>query len=128
MRERKDLIVDFNEETGLEECFLTHTRVIGDRSFTTKRSITSDDDEEKEESIETEMDDSELENFKDEWEMIRERPKPSMSQSVCNFCGTIQEIEEPGRTHYSLRLVQIFPDCNFFWNFPRFLMRLNPFN
>ena len=63
MREKKDLTIDFNMETG-RKCFLTHTRVIGDRSFTTKRSIT--EDEEKEESIETEMDDSELENFKDD--------------------------------------------------------------
>ena len=60
MQERKDLTIT-HDETGLEECYLSHTRVIGDRSLTTKRAIT--DGEEKEESIETEMDDSELENF-----------------------------------------------------------------
>ena len=120
MRERKDLIVDFNDETGLEECYLSHTRVIGDRSFTTKRSIT--DDEEKEESIETEMDDSELENFKDEWEMIKERPKTSISQSVCNFCGTIEEIDEPGI------LTRCFLIAISFGIISRFFMMLNPFN
>ena len=53
------------------------------------------DDEEKEVSIETEMDDSELESFKDEWKRIKELPKLYISKSVCNFCGNIQEIDEP---------------------------------
>ena len=72
---------------------MTTTRFIGDKSFTTKQSIT--DDEEKEVSIETEMDDSELESFKDEWKRIKELPKLSISKSVCKFCGNIQEIDEP---------------------------------
>jgi hypothetical protein len=77
----------------VEEYYLTTTRFIGDKSFTTKQSIT--DDEEKEVSIETEMDDSELESFKDEWKRIKELPKLYSSKSVCNFCGNIQEIDEP---------------------------------
>ena len=140
VREKKDLTITINDETGVEEYYLTTTRFIGDKSFTTKQSIT--DDEEKEESIsaaasgwagwvefgssvnpittrgadyaqritasppgfenlaaalsiETEMDDSELESFKDEWKRIKELPKLSISKSVCKFCGNIQEIDEP---------------------------------
>ena len=66
MRERKDLVKTLNDETGVEESHLTHTRFIGDKTFTAKKSIT--DGEEEEETIETEMDDSELENFNNEWE------------------------------------------------------------
>ena len=66
MRERKDLTKTLNDETGVEESHLTHTRVIGEKSYTAKQSIT--DGEEEEEIIETDMDDSELENFKNEWE------------------------------------------------------------
>ena len=51
---------------GVEESHLSHMRAIGDRSYTTKQSIT--DGEEQEEMIETKMDDVELENFKNEWE------------------------------------------------------------
>ena len=120
MRDRKDLTIDFNDETGMEECYLSHTRVIGDRSFTTKRSIT--DDEEKEESIETKMDDSELENFKNEWEMIKERPKTSISQSVCNFCGNIQEIDEPGILTRCFLIAISFGIISFT------ILMLNPFN
>ena len=93
VREKKDLTITINDETGVEEYYLTTTRFIGDKSFTTKQSIT--DDEEKEVSIETEMDDSELESFKDEWKRIKELPKLYISKSVCNFCGNIQEIDEP---------------------------------
>ena len=49
VREKKDLTITINDETGVEEYYLTTTRFIGDKSFTTKQSIT--DDEEKEESI-----------------------------------------------------------------------------
>ena len=66
MQERKDLTKTLNDETGLEESHLIHTRVIGERSYTAKQSIT--DGEEGEEMIETDMDDTELENFKNEWE------------------------------------------------------------
>ena len=66
MQEKKDLTKTLNDETGVEESHLNHTRVIGDRSYTVKLSIT--DGEEKEETIETEMDDADLENFKNEWE------------------------------------------------------------
>ena len=66
MQERKDLTKTFNDETGAEESHLTLNRVIGDKSYTAKKSIT--DGEEEEEIIETDMDDSELENFKNEWE------------------------------------------------------------
>ena len=66
MQERKDLTKTLNDETGLEESHLIHTRVIGERSYTAKQSIT--DREEGEEMIETDLDDSDLENFKNEWE------------------------------------------------------------
>ena len=69
MRERKDLIKILNDETGVEESHLTHTRVIGEKSYTSKQSIT--DGEKEEEMIETDMDHSELENFKNEWEEKR---------------------------------------------------------
>ena len=75
MRERKDLTKTLNDETGVEESHLTHTRVIGERSYTAKQSIT--DGEEGEEMIETDMDDTELENFKNEWE---EKWNPSIRE------------------------------------------------
>ena len=90
VREKKDLTITINDETGVEEYYFTTTRFIGDKSFTTKQSITGD--EEKEESIETEMDDSELENFKNEWEenpTIREvfgPPQNPSSDSYSDDC------------------------------------------
>ena len=66
MQEKKDLTKTLNDETGVEESHLSHVRVIGDRSYIVKQSIT--DGEEQEEMIETEMDDCELENFKNEWD------------------------------------------------------------
>ena len=66
LQEKKVLTKTLNDETGVEESYLSHTRVIGDRSYTVKLSIT--DGEENEEMIETEMDDGDLENFKKEWE------------------------------------------------------------
>ena len=66
MIERKDLTKTLNIETGVEESHLIHTRVIGDKSYIAKQSII--DGEEEEEIIETDMNDSELENFKNEWE------------------------------------------------------------
>ena len=76
MREKKDLTKTLNDETGVEESHLSHMRVIGDRSYTAKQSIT-DDGEEKEEMIETDMDECELENFKNEWE---EKWNPSIRE------------------------------------------------
>ena len=75
MQEKKYLTRTLNDETGLEESHLIHTRVIGERSYTAKQSIT--DGEEEEEMIETDMDDSELENFKNEWV---EKWKPSIRE------------------------------------------------
>ena len=66
MQERKDLTTTLNDETGVKEIHLTHTRVIGEKSFPSKQSIT--DGEKEEEMIETDMGHSELENFKNEWE------------------------------------------------------------
>ena len=70
-KERKDLTFD----EGVEESHLIHTRVIGERSYIAKQSIT--DREEEEEIIETDMDDSQLENFKNEWE---EKWNPSIRE------------------------------------------------
>ena len=75
MRERKDLTKILNDETGVEECHLTHTRVIGEKSYTSKQSIS--DGEKEEEMVETDMNDSELENFKNEWV---EKWKPSIRE------------------------------------------------
>ena len=77
IRERKDLTKTLNDETGVEESHLTHTTVIGKRSYTAKQSIT--DGKEQEKIIETDMDDFQLENFKNEWEekwnpSIRDEP------------------------------------------------------
>jgi hypothetical protein len=66
MRERKDLVKSLNDETGVEESHLTHTRVIGEKSYTSKQTISDGEKEEK--MVETDMNDSELENFKNEWE------------------------------------------------------------
>ena len=75
MRERKDLVKTLNDETGVEESHLTHTRVIGEKSYTSKQSIS--DGEKEEEMVETDMNDSELENFKNEWV---EKWKPSIRE------------------------------------------------
>ena len=66
MQERKDLTTTVNDETGVKEIHLTHTKVIEEKSYTSKQSII--DGEKKEEIIETDMNHSELENFKNEWE------------------------------------------------------------
>ena len=73
-KERKDMTKTLNDE-GVEESHLIHTRVIGERSYTAKQSIT--DRKEEEEMIETDMDDSQLENFKNEWE---EKWNPSIRE------------------------------------------------
>ena len=66
MQEKKDLTRTLNDETGLEESCLSHIRVIGERSYTSKSLIT--DEDEKEEMIETDMNNEGLEKFKNEWE------------------------------------------------------------
>ena len=58
-------------------------RVIGERSYTLKHSITAED--EKEEIIETDMNNDEFEKFKNEWEekwipSIREAESGNLSQ------------------------------------------------
>ena len=70
MQKTKEWTKTLNDETGEEESHLSHMRVIGERSYTAKLSVTGDgaDGEEKEEMIETDMDEFELENFKNEWE------------------------------------------------------------
>ena len=86
MREKKDLTKTLNDETGLEESHLIHMRVIGDRSYTAKQSITDDGGagfgEGKEEMIETDMNESELENFKNEW---KEKWNPSIPEDEPGF-------------------------------------------
>ena len=72
-KERKDLSKTLNDE-GVEESHLIHTRVIGERSYTAKQSIT---DIGGEEGIESDTDDSQLENFKNEWE---EKWNPSIRE------------------------------------------------
>ena len=90
MRERKDLTKTLNDETGVEESHLTHTRVIGEKSYTAKQSIT--DGEEEEEIIETDMDDSELENFKNEWE---EKWNPTIQEDEPGILTRFSKIFNP---------------------------------
>ena len=90
MRERKDLVKTLNDETGVEESHLTHTRVIGEKSYTAKQSIT--DGEEEEEIIETDMDDSELENFKNEWE---EKWNPTIQEDEPGILTRFSKIFNP---------------------------------
>ena len=66
MQEKKDLTRTLNDETRLEESCLSHIRVIGERSYTSKSLIA--DEDEKEEMIETDMNNEGLEKFKNEWE------------------------------------------------------------
>ena len=75
MREMK--VQTKTDETGVEEKYLSHTRIIGDRSYTVKKSVT--DRRRSEETIETDMNDAELENFKLEWE---EKWNPTMATSM----------------------------------------------
>ena len=67
MQEKKGLTRTLNDETGLEESCLSHMRVIGERSCYTSKSLITDEDE-KEEMIETDMNNDEFEKFKNEWE------------------------------------------------------------
>jgi hypothetical protein len=68
MTEKKDLIKILNYKTGLEESYFSHTRVIGDRSYIAKQSITDDSEAGSgEEMIQTDMNETQLENFKNEW-------------------------------------------------------------
>ena len=83
MQEKKDLTKTLNDETGEEESHLCHMRVIGERSYILKQSIT--DEDEKEEIIETDMDNDELEKFKNKWEekwipLIREDESGILNQ------------------------------------------------
>ena len=90
MRERKDLVKTLNDETGVEESHLTHTRVIGEKSYTSKQSIT--DGEKAEEMIETDMNESDLENFKNEWE---EKWNPSIRDDEPGILTRFSKIFNP---------------------------------
>ena len=39
LQEKKDLTTTVNDETGVKEIRLTHTRIIGQKSYTSKQSI-----------------------------------------------------------------------------------------
>ena len=90
MRERKDLTKTLNDETGVEESHLTHTRVIGEKSYTSKQSIS--DGEKEEEIVETDMNDSELENFKNEWE---EKWNPTIQEDEPGILTRFSKIFNP---------------------------------
>ena len=72
IQEKKDWTKIQNDETGVEESHLSHLRILGNRSFTAKRSGTCQHYwlMYQEEMIETEMNDIELENFKNEWDTL----------------------------------------------------------
>ena len=97
MKEKKDLTRTLNEETGVEESHLSHMRVIGDRSYTAKQSITDDSgagsEDGKEETIESDMNETELENFKNEW---REKWNPSIPEDEPGFLTRFFREDEPG--------------------------------
>ena len=73
IRERKYLTKILNDETGVEESHLIHTRRIGEKIYTSKQSII---DGEKE-MIETDLNNFELVNFMIEWE---EKWNPSIRE------------------------------------------------
>ena len=87
MQEKIDLIKTLDDETGVEESLETRMRVIGNKSYTDKVSIT--DGQEKEEII-TEMDDDELENFKKEW---KEKDESLDSRVIGNWSLTFKLFE-----------------------------------
>ena len=108
MREKKDLTKTINDETGVEESHLSHMRVIGDRSYIAKQSITDDsgagseDGKEDQEMIETDMNETELENFKNEW---REKWNPSIPEDEPGFLTRFFREDEPGFHSFSC------PEC-----------------
>ena len=88
MQEKKDLTRTLNDETGLEESCLSHIRVIGERSYTSKSLITDEDG--KEEMIETDMNNEGLEKFKN-----KELQKKSTTRFEEVGSGTIDVAELP---------------------------------
>ena len=117
MREKKDLTKTINDETGKEESHLSHMRVIGDRSYIAKQSITDDsgagseDGKEDQEMIETDMNETELENFKNEW---REKWNPSIPEDEPGFLTRFFREDEPGFPRF-LKMM-IFLLILFIWN------------
>ena len=96
MKEKKDLTRTLNDETGLKDSHLSHMRAIGERSYTLKKSIT--DDNEKVEIIETNMNNDELEKFKNKWEekwtpLIRENESGILSQHSCQIFEDVSKKE-----------------------------------
>ena len=79
-KERNGQTTTINDE-GVEESHFIHTRVSGERSYVVKKSITDRYD-----IIETDMDDSQLENFKKEWE----------EKSPIEFDCLMSREDEPG--------------------------------
>ena len=81
MRETEEWTINLNVETGDEEIHMTRTRVIGERSYTAKKILLTDSQLE----IETDMDDSELENFMNEWEEKWISLEVSLRMPLSNF-------------------------------------------
>ena len=120
MKEKKDLTKRLNKKTGVEESHLRHMRVIGNRSYTAKQTIT--DGEEKEEIIETKMDICELLNFKKEWQQKWKAPANRAPARI------IRE-DEPRMFGHLFTMLNPFN----WWNpsireeFTRFFKMMNPF-
>ena len=102
MQEKKGLTRTLNDETGLEESCLSHMRVIGERSYTLKHSIT--DEDEKEEMIETDMNNEELEKFKNEWE---EKWIPSIREAESDILKMF--LKRNGKRSQQLDLKRLAP-------------------
>jgi hypothetical protein len=74
--EKKALVKFLNPENGAEMCTLSHSRSIGDKTYTANQKFV--DGEVKDEKFETTLTEDEVANFKKDWEdnwhpMIAER-------------------------------------------------------
>ena len=114
MREGIDVTNILNdEETGVERIYLTTTRAIGERKYTKKqplilRNILGGDWIHGGEAIiETDMNDSDLENFKNEWEEKWNAPFETLS-----LCPEGAENMPLGSQVPDLSLINFFI-CNF---------------
>ena len=111
MQEKKDLIKTHNDETGVEESHLSLIRVIGNKIYTAKQTITDDGagcGEEMEEMFQTNMNmdcncdsdcECDLQNFKNDWE---EKWNPSIQEDepgILTSGDAVTSIEEKASSY-----------------------------
>ena len=80
--ERKELTNSFNED-HIYESHLSHLRSIGDKKYTIKQLIIEGDV--KEETTDTNLNDEEIEAFKEEWE---KKWRPSIGEGSTGIMTT----------------------------------------